>query len=172
MRLFSDLTIQHYFFWYYSPLAVTFTDSFNPLLKVYDCMTEFPEAKRDDIDVRALDESLLQQADFIFTAGPSLHESRRAFNQNTMCLPGSVDIDHFYGARYYHADPKDQAKIPHPRIGFAGVIDEQIDFTLLKAVAMRKPEWHLVLLGPVVGLKDADLPKTVQHSFSRQEIIR
>lgn len=165
LGLFSDLDIEHYFFWYYSPFAQTFTDSFKPLLKVYDCMTEFPHTTVADIDVRALEDALLQHADLVFTAGPSLHERRRSANGNTICLPGSVDIDHFYGARYYHADPKDQAKIPHPRIGFAGVIDERIDLTLLKAVATRKPDWHLVLLGPVIGLNEADLPNLSNIHF-------
>jgi UDP-galactopyranose mutase len=160
----NDLQVKHYVFWYYSPVALTFTNAFQPVLKVYDCMTEFPYAQ-DGIDVRALEDSLLRQADFVFTAGPSLHETRRSFNQNTYCLPGSVDIDHFYGARYYHADPAEQAKIPHPRIGFAGVIDDRIDFTLLKAVALRKPEWHLVLLGPIVGLKKSDLPELSNLHF-------
>jgi hypothetical protein len=37
-------------------------------------------------------------------------------------------------------DPLDQASIPHPRLGFFGVIDERLDIELLDAVATSRPE--------------------------------
>src|SRR5581483_11591035 len=53
----------------------------------------------------------------------------------------------------------DQAIIPHPRIGYCGVIDERMDLDLLAGVAALRPEYHFVMLGPVVKIDPAQLPQ-------------
>ena len=55
-------------------------------------------------------------------------------------------------------DPEDQAGLPHPRLGFFGVIDERMDVELLRGVALARPSWHVILLGPVVKIDPATLP--------------
>ncbi len=56
-------------------------------------------------------------------------------------------------------DPADQASIPHPRFGFYGVIDERFDIDLIREVAQQQPDWHFVLVGPVVKIDPATLPR-------------
>ena len=56
-------------------------------------------------------------------------------------------------------DPQDQGNIPHPRFGFFGVIDERFDIELLEAVAKERLDWHFVMIGPVVKIDPATLPK-------------
>src|SRR5690349_1743947 len=42
---FRDLSVNEYIFWYYTPLPLSFTASFTPLLTVYDCMDELSAFK-------------------------------------------------------------------------------------------------------------------------------
>ena len=56
-------------------------------------------------------------------------------------------------------DPADQKDIPHPRFGFFGVVDERFDIELIDQVATAKPDWHFVILGPVVKIDPATLPR-------------
>ena len=56
-------------------------------------------------------------------------------------------------------DPPDQATIPHPRLGFFGVIDERMDLPLLAGIADARPDWQIVLIGPVVKIDPASLPQ-------------
>jgi UDP-galactopyranose mutase len=56
-------------------------------------------------------------------------------------------------------EPEDQASISRPRLGFFGVIDERMDLALLDAVAAARPDWQLVMLGPVVKIDPASLPQ-------------
>ncbi|MBA3642120.1 MAG: glycosyltransferase, partial [Acidobacteria bacterium] len=65
---------------------------------------------------------------------------------------------HFAQGRRTTVDPPDQAGIPHPRLGFFGVVDERMDLDLLAGVAAARPDWHLVVLGPVVKIDPATLP--------------
>jgi UDP-galactopyranose mutase len=56
-------------------------------------------------------------------------------------------------------DPTDQEDIPHPRLGFFGVIDERFDIELLDSLATNRPDWHFVMIGPVVKIHPESLPK-------------
>jgi UDP-galactopyranose mutase len=39
------------------------------------------------------------------------------------------------------------------------VIDERLDIELIKGLAEARPDWHLVIIGPVVKINEADLPR-------------
>ena len=49
--------------------------------------------------------------------------------------------------------------IAHPRLGFFGVIDERFDVELLTTIADAAPNWQLVMVGPVVKIDQATLPR-------------
>ena len=73
-------------------------------------------------------------------------------------FPSIVDGALFVLARVRRSDPEDQASSPRPRLGFYGVIDERLDIELIDAVAAMRPEWQLVMIGPVVKIDPAVLP--------------
>jgi UDP-galactopyranose mutase len=70
-----------------------------------------------------------------------------------------VDRPHFAKARTLREEPADQALLPWPRLGFYGVVDERMDIGLLAALADARPDWSLVIVGPVVKIDPADLPR-------------
>ncbi|MCA1640485.1 MAG: glycosyltransferase, partial [Acidobacteria bacterium] len=78
---------------------------------------------------------------------------------NIHAFPSSIDRAHFAQARAAVAEPEDQAAIPHPRMGFFGVLDERFDAALLEGVADARPDWHFVIIGPVVKIGEDDLPR-------------
>jgi UDP-galactopyranose mutase len=87
-----------------------------------------------------------------------LYEAKADLHSNIHPFPSSVDIAHFGQARRISNDPTDQTSIPHPRLGFFGVIDERMDIALLDGVAAARPDWHIVLLGPIVKIDAGSLP--------------
>jgi UDP-galactopyranose mutase len=56
-------------------------------------------------------------------------------------------------------EPPDQAALPRPRLGYFGVIDERMDLALLEGLATLRPDWQIVMLGPVVKIDPATLPR-------------
>jgi UDP-galactopyranose mutase len=46
-----------------------------------------------------------------------------------------------------------------PRLGWFGVIDERMDLAILDALAQAHPEWHIVMIGPVVKIDPDSLPR-------------
>lgn len=158
-RLFTDMAINNYIFWYYTPMSLAFSDSFKPELVVYDCMDELSAFKFAPAGLKESEEQLLKNADLVFTGGHSLYEAKKHRHSAIYPFPSSIDKDHFQQARTITSDPQDQASIPHPRFGFYGVIDERMDLALIERVAAARPEWHFVIIGPVVKIDDNILPR-------------
>ncbi|MEJ7616524.1 MAG: glycosyltransferase [Pyrinomonadaceae bacterium] len=159
INLVDEHSINDYVLWYYTPMALGWTRQLNPLAVVYDCMDELSAFKNAPIALREREAELFSRADVVFTGGQSLYEAKRHQHPNVYAFPSSVETAHFASARHLTEDPVDQVGIPHPRIGFYGVIDERFDIALLKGVAEARPEWHWVVVGPIVKINPADLPK-------------
>ena len=158
-QLFLEHDINKYVFWYYTPMALSFTDHFNPVASVYDCMDELSAFKGAHSDLPALERQLFRQVDLVFTGGQSLYEVKRGQHPAVYAFPSSIDAIHFGKARTTLEDPEDQANIPRPRLGFFGVIDERFDVDLLDEVAAKRPDWNFVIIGPVVKIHPDTLPK-------------
>ncbi|HEY7545371.1 MAG TPA: glycosyltransferase family 1 protein [Blastocatellia bacterium] len=157
--LFLDYNIEEYILWYYTPMARAFTEHLEPLAVIYDCMDELSAFKNAPKGLKEREADLLQCADLVFTGGHSLYEAKRHLHSNIYPFPSSIEANHFRQARGGVIDPPDQAAIPHPRIGFFGVIDERFDIELLDGAAKARPDWHFVIVGPVVKIEPDDLPK-------------
>jgi len=157
--LFHQKSIKNYLFWYYTPLALSIGSRFRPRLVVYDCMDELSAFKFAPTELKQKEKELFTKADLIFTGGRSLFEAKKNLHEAIYCFPSSIDKAHFSKARTCTEEPKDQASIPHPRIGFYGVIDERFDIDLLRQTAEARPDWHFVMIGPVVKIDPATLPQ-------------
>ena len=158
-KLFTDMQINNYIFWYYTPMSLSFSDHFNPRLTIYDCMDELSAFKGAPAGLKESEERLFQKADLVFTGGHSLYEAKKDRHPSVYPFPSSIDKAHFQQARTISTDPQDQQAIPYPRFGFYGVVDERFDIDIIDQVAERKPDWHFVIIGPVVKIDPETLPK-------------
>jgi glycosyltransferase involved in cell wall biosynthesis len=145
--------------WYYTPMALPFSMHVHPDICIYDNMDELSAFRGASPRLIELERRLFQRADVVFTGGQSLFEAKRDRHRNIHAFPSSIDAVHFRSARLKRADPADQAPISRPRIGFFGVIDERLDVDLLARVAEMKPEWQFIIIGPVVKIDPATLPR-------------
>lgn len=146
-------------FWYYTPMALAFSSHLECDLCVYDNMDELSAFNGASPELLALENELFARADIVFTGGMSLYEAKRSRHRNVHAFPSSIEFDHFAQARSITADPADQAGIPHPRLGFFGVVDERMDVELVGRIAELRPDWQLVMIGPVVKIDPKTLPR-------------
>jgi hypothetical protein len=145
--------------WHYTPMMLPFSRKLASACVVYDCMDELANFKFAPPELAALERELMTAADVVFTGGYSLYEAKQATHADIHPFPSSVDREHFALARQDRAEPADQTALGRPRLGFYGVIDERMDLALLEAVADARPDWTLVLVGPVVKIDPAMLPR-------------
>ena len=147
--------------WLYTPLALPLARAILPELIVYDCMDELSLFQGAPPELVAMEHELLVDADLVFTGGISLYRAKAGRHPKVHCLPSSVDAGHFAMARPDAGcmDHPLQQSIPHPRLGYYGVIDERLDTGLINDIARIRPEWQIVLVGPVVKIDPATLPR-------------
>jgi glycosyltransferase involved in cell wall biosynthesis len=164
-RLFNHYLTKHVVrnpaLWLYTPMGMEFADNIRHQLLIYDVMDELSTFKGASHLLREREAAILREADIVFTGGASLYEAKCQFNENTYLFPSGVEIEHFAQAASPQLLelPADIASIPHPTLGYYGVIDERMDLNLIAHMASAHPEWYMVLIGPVVKIDAADLPQ-------------
>ncbi|OYU19628.1 MAG: glycosyl transferase [Rhodobacteraceae bacterium PARR1] len=146
------------FLWYYTPMALAFSDHLDADATVFDCMDELSAFKDPPPGLLEAEARLFDHVDVVFTGGQSLYDAKLGRHAHVLCFPSSIDAAHFGQARKAQRDPADQAPIGRPRIGFFGVIDERMDLELVARTALDLPKVHFVMLGPVVKIDPASLP--------------
>jgi glycosyltransferase involved in cell wall biosynthesis len=152
-RNLSDLA-----FWYYTPMALEFTRKYSPDLIIYDCMDELSAFKFAPEALKGMEQELLKKADIVFTGGQSLYEAKKNQHANIHPFPSSIDKKHFEKARQLkNGLSKNDAN--QPKLGYYGVIDERFDIDLIGQIAELRPNWQIILIGPVVKIDHAALPK-------------
>ena len=165
----SKHRISEFIAWYYTPMALEFSRHHPPELTVYDCMDELSAFQGAAPELISMEKELFSRADIVFCGGASLYAAKRRRHRNVHLFPSSIEREHFAPARAPQKDPPDQAGIPHPRIGFYGVLDERLDRELLDEVAALRPDYHFVLLGPVAKIMESDLPSRPNLHYLKQK---
>lgn len=156
--------------WFYTPMALRFARDLPCDQCVYDCMDELSAFRFAPPELMALERELLACSDLVFTGGQSLFAAKRSLHPDVHCFPSSVDVRHFGQARAPLADPADQAGVAHPRVGFAGVIDERIDLGLIASASAALPDVQFVMIGPTAKIDPASLPQAANiHWLGRKD---
>jgi glycosyltransferase involved in cell wall biosynthesis len=159
-----------YSIWYYTPMALGFTRHLEPRATIFDCMDELALFRGAPAKLIALEAELMKRADVVFTGGQSLYEAKKSLHPNIHPFPSSIDYNHFVQARHKLVEPSEQVHIPHPRIGFYGVIDERFNCKLLSEIAELKPNYHFIIIGPVVKIDSRTLPRSNNiHYLGKKE---
>ena len=111
-----------------------------------DRHSAFPEA--DTEAVETMEAELLEHADRVLYVSRALMEEESSrTGDRAVFLDHGVDLDHFV-RRPSDEWPADIRKIPGPRIGFFGALDDfVVDFDLIDHLAAELPEASIVLIG-------------------------
>lgn len=144
--------------WLYTPMALPLAKRLRPDGMIYDVMDELSAFKDAPPELLDWESEAYRCVDVVFTGGPSLYRAKCTRHPYVHCFPSSVDTAHFAKARQSCIDHIEQIKLPQPRLGFFGVIDERIDLNLINQVAQRQPNWQIIMVGPVTKISPSDLP--------------
>src|SRR5688500_15633200 len=110
-RMRQEHAIGAFILWYYTPMALGFTDHLDPLVTVFDCMDELSAFKNAPQQLLDRETAVLARAHVVFTGGQSLYEAKQHRHDNVYAFPSSIDRDHFMQARTACDEPADQISI-------------------------------------------------------------
>ncbi len=147
--------VEDFWLWYCTPMAQPLGSQLKPRGIIYDCMDELSAFTNAPRELVQRENALFKVADLVLTSGRSLYNAKKCRHPEVHCVPNSVDAAHFTGAIGEHPL---NAEVPGPRLGYHGLIDERINLVLLDEIAKARPEWNIVLEGPVVA-GAAELPR-------------
>ena len=135
--------------WSFTPDISYLLGHFDEEKVLYYCVDDFASFTGYDREQVLRDEAdLCRRADLVVTTSRALQEAKAPLNPNTILVPHGVDYEHFSKAVTNRLPvPADMRDIPHPILGFFGLIRDWVDLDLLAEVAQRRPDWHIVLLG-------------------------
>lgn len=157
-ELVFEENLSTYTVWYYTPMALPFTRHLEPENVIFDKMDELSLFKGAPQTLIDMESELLLKADLVFTGGHSIFEASKNKHHNIHPFPSSIDYDHFSQGRLELVEPDDQVNISHPRLGFYGVIDERFNIDLLEEMAILRPDFQFIIVGPVVKIDPESLP--------------
>ncbi len=140
--------------WLTAPDQVDMLDVVDARAVVYHIVDDYIGYEDEHLDperkqaLRERHETLIRRADLVLCTHPNLVSQTRPLNANTHLLPNAVDVSLFERALAVPNLPDDLAAIPRPRVGYVGVLNDKIDLGLLRLLVDRRPDIHLVIVGP------------------------
>jgi glycosyltransferase involved in cell wall biosynthesis len=143
------LKMREFQLWTFLPNAVEYVGKLGESLVVYYCTDEWSKfSYLEGEKMSEMERRLMARADVCFMTANSLFEKKKNMNANTFLASHGVDHAHFEKAlAKTTAIPADIATIPHPIIGFFGLIREWVDLDLLAKIASTHQNWSIVLIG-------------------------
>lgn len=137
--------------WTYNPLAVDQLTGMKWRGIVYHCVDELAGAPGiPSALIERSEAALCRAADLVVVSAPGLAGGARSGARRLEYVPNAADFEAFHRATLDEPIPDDLARIEEPRIGFFGAISEyKLDLELLEAVFRSRPDWQLVLVGPI-----------------------
>jgi glycosyltransferase involved in cell wall biosynthesis len=139
--------------WIYDPMMAQAVGSFGEKLLVYhvlDNYTQFVDSGATALrgSMARSEELILRRADVVFAVSDRLRKRCLRLNPNVFLVPNGVNYELFRAQAAGGEVPSDMSAIPRPIIGHIGAIQTDLDFSLLRQMAIERPQWSLVFVGP------------------------
>ena len=153
--------------WIYHPATITLAGRCGEAFVVYDCVDDYAEQARDarrrGLFARA-DARAGEIARLVFATTSTLYERNLARNSQTFLVPNVADYEHFVTAADRRITADDVSALPRPVVGFAGnLVASKVDFDLVAAIAGARPDWSLLLIGPLDPAAEPMMKRLLAH---------
>lgn len=140
--------------WFHFPTFQHYAGMLGEQLRVYECYdehAEIPGLRKSTQDLyRRLENRLLRKVDVVVTTSTPLQIAKSRQHAQVWCSHNAADVDYFSQVQTAAITPAAElAAVARPIIGYLGTIHEHTDLELLTAVATARPQWTLLMIGPL-----------------------
>ncbi len=154
-RALATLSWQPDIVWTYWPNSAYLVRALGARISVYHCIDDFVAAlgagrhpfQRPAV-LEELERELMAQVDAVAVRSAPLAERAASHAKQIWKLPGGVDTKVF-DPSFRFAPPEAIARLPRPRIGWVGTLDDRVDTELLARCAEALPNASFIMVGPV-----------------------
>jgi len=142
--------------WFSRPNMAPYLGHLGEKLAIYHVVDEYSGylGVKDQDRARILEAEsvLLSRVDLVVAVSKPLFDSKRRANPNCYLVPNGVDSESYANARaraQRGALPADLADVCTPIVGYSGLMNARLDYTLLYRCAREHPEWTFAFMGRV-----------------------
>jgi len=155
----KQLGWQHIILWNFHPTFHRLLNSMPRTLEIYSCVDDHAAFKGvDAASIRTAEHALAKRADLVLATADALYSRLEVVNPNTHRFPHGVNLEHFRKALIPGDGPAEIAALPHPRVGYIGLLSrDHVDIELLCGIAARLPNWPFVFIGDQYSAEIAPL---------------
>lgn len=158
--------------WTFVPASAEVVGTLGERKLIYHCVDEFSEfTGTDKAAILQLERRLMEKSDYVIVSSDLLYENKRCHNPDTFLVTHGVDVAHFRRAcDKALAVPPEIARLPHPVIGFFGLIADWVDLPLIARMARARPHWSFALIGKIqLGTDTSSIDKLSNvHVFGQK----
>ena len=151
-----------------SPALVAALDLLPSRGLVYDCLDAVAAFRPDSADVEVAESALARRADVVLATSAALEARMRRWNARTVLVPNAADYEHFSRPVAAAEIPAEIRALPRPVIGYVGEVAPWLDTGLVRRLALRHPDWSIVLVGPATMEARGALPDPNVHVLGRR----
>ena len=133
--------------WVYGPHVAPLIRDLPRKSLLYHCVDKWSAfAGYDAAFMQECEAEICEASDVVLASASDLAEHCEQYSDNVHYVPHGVDHAHFAQALSPGNEPDDLANIPHPRVGFFGLIHEWVDVDLIGRLADALP-YEFILIG-------------------------
>lgn len=134
-----------------TPLSRSLALSLNPLLSIFHCVDHMAASTPAAARLSATEVQCFAEADLVFVTSQALLDRADQVGGNAHLVPSGVDIPRFERIRKEVGGtvPLELQSLSRPVVGYLGGVHQWVDQDLLASVALRRPYWSFVLVGPL-----------------------
>ncbi len=133
-----------------TPLSLDILDNLGSKLVIYYCIDNFRVSSVAASKIKKSEITLLKTADMVFVTSKELYDYCSIYNHKVSFFPFAVNFRKFENARLgENVIPSKLSDIKKPIVGYIGGIHKWIDLNLVKEIALKNPEYSLVMVGPL-----------------------
>ncbi|MFH1549141.1 MAG: glycosyltransferase [Planctomycetota bacterium] len=156
--------------WAFLPIAAGLLGRLNESAVIYHCVDNY--TANPGVNAAEIEESekrLVEAADLCIATSAPLAERLLRMSAKVECFPNVAEVGRF--SAQSRECPEEISRLPKPVIGYLGNIAAyKVDLDLLGEIASRRPDWSLVLVGPL-GVGDPSTKLDGLRSLKNVHII-
>jgi glycosyltransferase involved in cell wall biosynthesis len=115
---------------------------------LYDCVDDLVQfgGQRMLVEEERL---LLPRVDLVVTCMDNVRDDKVGRGAPVTCIPNGVDAEHFRPGVVPPSPVAALRSLPHPIVGYSGVLYDRIDWALVELACRMEPSWSFVFMGRV-----------------------
>ena len=153
-ELIEKFKVERYIMGLSWPLWVSVFQELNPRFSYYDCSDDYlnyPGLRVSKKRVKEAEEKVLRSVDLVFCSAQRLKETKSRLNPNCFLIPNGVDLSFLENGKAGREVPPGLRDVKKPILGYMGTIGPWLDFDTLITFARARPDWSIVMIGPVTS---------------------